>query len=93
MKTLSVAALSAILLAAYAASPAYADDAAITTQIEAALLDGEGIWSSDIIRVQTIQGMVYLRGYAAAERNRQRAGEIAQSVEGVKQVENDIRVR
>jgi osmotically-inducible protein OsmY len=34
-----------------------------------------------------------LSGYAAAEHARQRAGEIARSVAGVKLVNNDIRIR
>jgi osmotically-inducible protein OsmY len=37
--------------------------------------------------------VVYLRGYVTTEHHRQRPGEIARSVAGVKQVDNDIRVR
>ena len=71
----------------------YLDDTAITAQIETELLDGEGIWSSDIIRVETVQGVVHLRGYVTTEHHRQRAGQIAQSIAGVKDVENDLSVR
>jgi len=46
-----------------------------------------------LVRVETIQGVVHLRGYAVTEQHRQRAGKIAESVAGVKQVDNDIRVR
>ena len=96
---LSAAALSAVLLGGCAASPSQEstgeqlDDMAITTKVETELLDGEGIWSSDIIRVETVQGVVHLSGFAASEHGRQRAGEIARSVAGVSQVDNDLRVR
>jgi hyperosmotically inducible periplasmic protein len=94
MKTFRLAVLSAAILAAVSpARAASADDDAITSQVEAGLLDGEGIWSSDIIRVETIESVVYLRGKVSAERDRQRAGEVAQSVAGVQQVVNDLRVR
>lgn len=92
-------ALSAVLLGGCAASPSHEstgehlDDMAITTKIETELLDGEGIWSSDIIRVETVQGVVHLSGFAASEHGRQRAGEIARSVAGVEQVDNGLRVR
>ncbi len=95
---LSAAALSAALAGAGVASgnestTQNVEDTTITTQIETELLSGEGIWSSDIIRVETVQGMVHLRGYATTERDRRRAGQIAESVAGVKGVENDIRIR
>ena len=97
-RSLSAAVLSAVLLGVSVATPRQAssqdlDDSAITAKIESELLDGEGIWSSDIIRVETVQSVVYLRGYAASEHNRQRAGEIAESIAGVKGVENNVRVR
>ena len=82
-----------IALSAVALSGAFLDDAAITGRIESELLDGEGIWTADIIHVETVRGVVHLSGYAATERNRQRAGDVAQSVAGVTKVENDIRVR
>lgn len=87
------------MLGGCAASPGgasvgeYLDDAAITRRIETELLEGEGIWTSDIIRVETAEGMVHLSGYAVSEHNRQRAGKIAASVPGVREAENDIRVR
>jgi osmotically-inducible protein OsmY len=91
--------LSAVLLGGCAASPAqestgeYIDDAAITTKVESGLLAGEGIWSSDIVHVATVRGVVHLDGYAADEHARERAGEVARSVAGVKLVNNDLRVR
>jgi osmotically-inducible protein OsmY len=84
---ISALALSAALLGGYL------PDAAITSEIETQLLEGEGIWTSDIIHVETAEGVVHLRGDAASEHNRQRAGKIAESVSGVREVYNEIRVR
>lgn len=95
---LSAVVLSAALLGGCAASPAhdstgqYLDDTTITTRVNTELLASEGPWSTDI-RVETVQGVVQLRGFATAEQDRQRAGEIAQSVAGAAQVNNDIRIR
>jgi hyperosmotically inducible periplasmic protein len=96
---LSAAALLASLAGGCAASPSQAnsgeplDDEAITTRIETEILGGEGIWYADSIHVETVQGVVHLSGYAAAERNRQRADGIARSVAGMNRVNNDIRIR
>ena len=95
---LSAVALSAALLGGCAATPAhestgqYIDDSTITTKVRTELLGSEGIWSTDM-SVQTIQGVVQLSGLAKSEQDRQRAGEIARSVGGVKQVDNQIRVQ
>jgi osmotically-inducible protein OsmY len=104
MKTLisrsavSAVALSAALLGGCAASPShestgqYFDDTTITTKVKSKLLGSEGVWSTDL-SVTTVQGVVRLSGFAKSEQDRQHAGEIAQSVAGVKQVDNQIRVQ
>jgi hyperosmotically inducible protein len=98
LRAVSAVALSAVLLGACAASPSrestgqYIDDTTITTKVKSELLASEGVWSSDM-SVKTVQGVVQLSGLAKSEQDRSRAGEIAQSVAGVKQVQNDIRVR
>ena len=95
---LSAVALSAALLGGCAATPAhestgqYIDDTTITSKVRTELFGSEGIWSTDM-SVQTIQGVVQLSGLAKSEEDRQRAGEIARSVGGVKQVDNQIRVQ
>jgi hyperosmotically inducible protein len=94
----SAVVLSAALLGACAASPAhestgqYFDDTTITTKVKSKLLGSEGVWSSDL-SVKTTQGVVQLSGLAKSEQDRSRAAEIAQSVAGVKQVDNQIRVQ
>jgi hyperosmotically inducible protein len=91
-------ALSAVLLGACAASPThestgqYLDDTTITTKVKSELLASEGVWSADL-SVKTVQGVVQLSGLAKSEQDRSRAGQIAQSVAGVKQVDNQIRVQ
>jgi osmotically-inducible protein OsmY len=94
----SAVALSAALLGGCAASPShestgqYIDDATVTTKVKSKLLASEGVSSSDL-SVKTVGGVVQLSGFAKTEQDRSRAGEIAQSVAGVKQVDNQIRVQ
>ena len=96
--TVSAVALSAALLGGCAASPShestgqYLDDATITTKVKSKLLGSEGVRSSDV-SVKTVHGVVQLSGSAKSEQDRQRAGQIAQSVAGVTQVDNQIRVQ
>jgi osmotically-inducible protein OsmY len=98
MKTSLSIALSAALLVACAASPAhestgqYLDDTTITTKVKTELLTAKDVSASDI-SVETVQGEVHLRGLAGSEAERQRAAEIAGSVSGVKEVQNDIQVK
>jgi hyperosmotically inducible periplasmic protein len=95
---LSAVALSAALLGGCAATPAhestgqYIDDTTITSKVRTELFGSEGIWSTDM-SVKTVEGVVQLSGLAKSEEDRQRAGEIARSVGGVKQVDNQIRVQ
>src|SRR5260370_38916031 len=94
----SAVALSAALPGGCAASPArestgqYIDDTAITAKVKSELLGTGGLPSSNI-SVRTDRGVVQLSGFATSEKDRLRAGEIAQSVAGVQQVDNAIRVR
>jgi hyperosmotically inducible protein len=98
MKTSLSIALSAALLVACAASPAhestgqYLDDTAITTKVKTELLTAKDVSASDI-SVETVNGEVELRGFAKSELEKQRAGEIASAVSGVRGVHNDIGVR
>jgi hyperosmotically inducible protein len=94
----SAVVLSAALLGGCAAAPGhestgqYIDDTTITTKVKSELLGSGGVWSTDI-SVKTVQGVVQLRGFAKSEQDRGRAGEIARSVAGVTQVDNQIRVQ
>ena len=70
----------------------YADDAALTARVKAALLDDEQVAGTSI-NVNVYNGEVTLAGFADTEAQRQRAAEIARQVPGVKSVEsNSIRV-
>ena len=66
-------------------------DAAITAKIKAALLAEKDVKSRDI-DVETFQGKVVLKGTVPDRAQSQLAVKVAQSVDGVKSVENRITV-
>jgi osmotically-inducible protein OsmY len=45
------------------------------------------------VQVETFKGTVQLSGFVGSERERQRAAELARSVEGVKEVRNDLQLK
>jgi hyperosmotically inducible periplasmic protein len=101
MKTRSLFAIALLLalLAGCAASPAndstgqYVDDATITTKVKTKLLTTSGVPKTGI-SVETVRGgEVQLSGFVSTDQEKQRAAEIARSVDGVRQVHNDIRIR
>jgi osmotically-inducible protein OsmY len=65
------------------------DDTTVTAKVKAALLATDGIQATDI-SVETQQGVVILTGKVADTSQAQRAVEIAQSVEGVRAVDNRL---
>lgn len=65
------------------------DDTTITTRVKAALATDEMTGLLDV-EVQTINGMVYLRGAVESEEKRLAAGRIAAALEGVRSVSNEI---
>lgn len=67
------------------------DDASITAKVNAALA-GDPRLSAMNIDVDSTQGRVSLSGSAPDEGSRQRATELALAVEGVKGVDNQLRV-
>jgi hyperosmotically inducible protein len=71
----------------------YIDGTAITTEIKAKLAD-DSETSALNISVKTIDaGVVQLSGFAKSQREKNRAGEIARSVKGVRSVHNDLIVQ
>ena len=70
----------------------YIDDAVITTKVKASILDQPSLKSSEI-RVETFKGTVYLSGFVASQSQKDKAGEVARSVNGVRTVKNDMRLR
>ena len=74
------------------ASGEFLDNSYITAQVKARLID-DPMTSGLTIRVRTENGVVQLSGYAATDQEKQRATEVASTVDGVKGVRNDLVVR
>lgn len=68
------------------------DDGIVTTKVKAALLAEEGVNSTDIA-VETREGVVQLSGFVDDAAQIEKAGEVTRTVEGVKDVKNDLAVR
>ncbi len=90
--------IAALLLSGCAATPTqsssgeYIDDTAITTKVKAALLNDPAV-SGLAVNVETFRGTVQLSGFASSEQEKERAEELASSVEGVQSVKNDIQLK
>ena len=67
----------------------YVDDSVITTKVKAAIFDEMALKTFQI-NVKTFQGVVQLSGFVDSAENARKAGEIARSVTGVKEVKNDL---
>lgn len=70
----------------------YVDDTVITTKVKAAILDQPSLKSSEI-HVETFKGTVQLSGFVASQSQINKAGEVARTVNGVRAVKNDMRLR
>jgi len=70
----------------------YVDDAVITTKVKASIVDQPTLKILEI-RVETFKGTVYLSGYVTSQSQIDKAGEVARSVNGVRSVNNELRVR
>jgi osmotically-inducible protein OsmY len=71
---------------------AYVDDATITTQVKARLLEDPNVAGTSI-SVETLNGVVMLSGFAKNATEKTTAESIARKVNGVKSVKNEIAVR
>ena len=69
-----------------------AGDAAITAKVKTALIRERDLSSMDI-NVETSEGRVMLAGWVKDDSQRKRAVEVAQRVEGVKEVKDRMMVR
>ena len=109
MKTTSVLKLSALILSlgglamagglAGCAGDRYTqstgeriDDKADSSRVRAALSDDTQYKYEDV-KVQTFKGVVQLSGFVNSRDQKNRAGDLAKKVEGVKEVENNITVK
>ncbi|MGM7318720.1 BON domain-containing protein [Idiomarina sp. ST10R2A5] len=70
----------------------YVDDAVITTKVKAVIFEDDNLSSMDI-NVETNNGIVQLSGFVDDEANIDTAENLAATVKGVKDIENDIQVR
>ncbi len=68
------------------------DDKLITGKVEAKLKD-EAVYKFSEVDVKTFAGVVQLSGFVTSEEQKQRAGELAQNVEGVARVVNNITLK
>lgn len=70
----------------------YVDDAAITTEIKGKIFARKDLSAAEI-KVETYKGTVQLSGFVSDPSQIKMAGEIAQSVKGVKKVENSLQLK
>lgn len=70
----------------------YVDDAVITTKVKAIIFEDDNLNSVDI-KVETKDGVVQLSGFVSDEADIDTAENLAETVKGVKDIENDIKVR
>jgi osmotically-inducible protein OsmY len=70
----------------------YIDDATITTGVKAAVLNNPSLKVAEI-NVETYKGVVQLSGFVSSAQNIATAASVARSVEGVKSVKNDLRLK
>ncbi len=70
----------------------YFDDTTITTKVKTKLFDDPQT-SGFAITVKTYKGTVQLSGFVNSDKERDRAGELAKGVPGVKDVKNDLIVK
>lgn len=71
---------------------AYVDDATITTQVKAKMIDNKDV-DAGAIKVETLNGTVMLSGFAKSDKERSAAEQIARAINGVKSVKNEIAIR
>jgi osmotically-inducible protein OsmY len=68
------------------------DDSVITGKVKAALV-ADPTTKAHQISVETFQGVVQLSGFVDSSEARSRATQVAQQVEGVKNVKNELELR
>lgn len=98
--TLAAAVTAAFLLTAAGCSVtrgqqtvgAYVDDTGITTLVKSRMLENKQVDGTSI-KVETLNGTVMLSGFAKSSTEKYAAQSIAQGVNGVKLVKNEIAVR
>lgn len=70
----------------------YVGDAKISTEIRGDLVKDQALKAFQI-NVHTMQGVVQLSGFVDSRAQKDEAGRVAESIDGVRQVDNNIVVR
>lgn len=70
----------------------YVDDVAITTKVKAKLLDSDNVDGLDV-NVDSTNGKVTLSGWASSDAEARKATQLAREVEGVRSVDNQLKVK
>ena len=70
----------------------YIDDATITARVKTALMEADQLDAMEI-NIETIDATVVLNGVVATDEEADLAEQLAEEIEGVEGVENDIEVR
>lgn len=71
---------------------AYVDDSVITARVKSAFVADREV-SALSIKVETVNGVVQLSGFADSRREIDRAAEVARNTPGVKAVQNNLRLK
>jgi len=69
----------------------YVDDTSLTARVKSAL--GDDSYKYPDVKVMTFKGTVQLSGFVDESAQKERAGNIAKGVQGVKDVDNNITVK
>ena len=70
----------------------YIDNSAITARVKSALASDDVVKAREI-NVESFRGTVQLSGFVSTEAEKDRAGRIAKSIQGVEDVKNNIVVK
>ena len=70
----------------------YVDDTVLTTKVKAAIFNDPALKVAEI-NVETYNGVVQLSGFVSSNAAAERAVYVANQVEGVKSVRNDMRLK
>ena len=96
----SLAAAALMAVAACSSNPenrrtagATAGDAAITAKVKTAIATDVGARTATAVNVTTYNGTVQLTGFVDNDEQKKRAEAAAKQVDGVKSVDNDIRIK
>ena len=71
----------------------YTSDSALTAKVKTALAKDAGLGTALNINVQTYRGVVQLNGFVNTQEQIRSAADVAGRVEGVTNVENNLRVK